>query len=200
MKSPDEKNVRLCLYCKRELLNKRKKAKYCSVSCSNKHKGRLIEKRNHLEGKTLQCKLCKKHKNPRHFSYKKRGDINSGKKEYCHRCGANEREKKRRNRTWKDDAVKVLLSGSKQRAKRANIKHTLTRDDIVIPDRCPVFGTEMKREGRKTWKNAPSIDRIDNNEGYTKENIVIVSRRANILKKDASIEELKLLSDFYCRK
>ena len=44
---------------------------------------------------------------------------------------------------------------------------------------------------------APSIDRIDNTRGYVKDNIIIVSRRANILKKDATINELIKLANYY---
>ena len=73
----------------------------------------------------------------------------------------------------------------------------LTIDDIIIPDICPIFGVPLQRENKKTWQNAPSIDRIDNTKGYVQGNIVIISRRANILKKDATIEELIKLSKFY---
>jgi hypothetical protein len=47
--------------------------------------------------------------------------------------------------------------------------------------------------------NAPSIDRIDNNKGYTKDNIMVISRRANILKKDATFDELITIGKFYER-
>jgi len=66
-----------------------------------------------------------------------------------------------------------------------------------IPDSCPVFGFPLKRENRETWMCAPSIDRINNSIGYVKENIIIVSRRANILKKDATIDELEQLFNYY---
>ena len=69
--------------------------------------------------------------------------------------------------------------------------------DIHIPDTCPVLGIPLFREGKDTWMNAPSLDRIDNEKGYTKENVIVVSRRANILKKDAKINELVLMANFY---
>jgi len=92
---------------------------------------------------------------------------------------------------------KILISNSRQRAKLAGLEHTLTKDDLVIPDKCPVFGFELKRERKNSWIASPSIDRIDNNRGYTPDNIIIVSRRANILKKDATIEELQMMANFY---
>jgi predicted Zn-ribbon and HTH transcriptional regulator len=113
------------------------------------------------------------------------------------KCSSTEEKIKRVNRSWKDDAIKVLLSNATQRAKRAGYEFSLKREDIIIPEKCPALGIELKREGRETWFSAPSIDRIDNTKGYTKENIVIVSRRANLLKKDATIEEMIKISEFY---
>ena len=81
--------------------------------------------------------------------------------------------------------------------KKSNIEFTLTKEDVIIPDTCPVFGFALKREDRETWMCAPSIDRIDNTRGYVKDNIIIVSRRANILKKDATINELIKLANYY---
>lgn len=77
------------------------------------------------------------------------------------------------------------------------MEHTIQKSDIIIPEVCPVLGIPLHREDKSTWMNAPSIDRIKNTEGYTKENIIIVSRRANILKRDATIDELILIAQFY---
>ena len=42
--------------------------------------------------------------------------------------------------------------------------------------------------------DSKSIDRIDSTKGYTIDNIIIVSWRANALKKDATYEELHTLT------
>ena len=70
-------------------------------------------------------------------------------------------------------------------------------EDILIPEKCPVFGFNLKREDRETWMFAPSVDRIDSSKGYTKGNVTVVSRRANILKRDATLEELEQLFNYY---
>ena len=77
------------------------------------------------------------------------------------------------------------------------MEHTLTYEDIVIPDTCPALGIPLHREDRDTWMNAPSLDRIDNAIGYVPGNVVVVSRRANLLKKDATLEELQAIAKFY---
>jgi hypothetical protein len=144
------------------------------------------------------CDVCNEEKNIWQFSLlDKTRKTTTERKTICKNCSAALNEKERRNRDWKYNACKVLLSNAKQRAKKSNIEFALTEDDINIPDTCPVFGFPLKREERETWMYAPSIDRIDNTKGYIKENIIIVSRRANILKKDATIEELMKLADYY---
>jgi ribosomal protein L40E len=143
------------------------------------------------------CEECNQSLNLNKFSLIEKWNINSGTKNICKKCSAKLNEKNRRNRDWKFDAKKVLYDNAKQRAKKSNIEFALTREDIDIPDTCPVFGFSLKREDRETWMCAPSIDRIDNTRGYVKDNIIIVSRRANILKKDATIDELRKLANYY---
>jgi len=133
------------------------------------------------------------------FSYLVRGDFKSGKKSHCKRCGANERERKRNARTWRDDATKSMFDNAKQRAKKSGIPFTITKEDIIIPDVCPALGIKLSTtpESRKKKYAAPSIDRIDNSKGYTKDNTVVVSCRANLLKRDATINEMVALSKYY---
>lgn len=76
---------------------------------------------------------------------------------------------------------------------RLNQIDTDTVDDIVFPEICPLMGFKILIEEFGIRHDSPSIDRKDPKKGYTKENIWIISTRANILKNNASLEELELL-------
>lgn len=187
-----------CLECNSHL--KKRQTKFCSRKCMNVHNARIF-KEQHKEinpDKWRVCNVCNEEKNIWQFSLlDKTRKTTTQRKTTCKNCSAALNERERRNMDWKHNARKVLLSNAKQRAKKSNIEFNLTKDDINIPDTCPVFGFPLKREGKETWMYAPSIDRIDNTKGYIKENIIIVSRRANILKKDATLDELRKLADYY---
>jgi hypothetical protein len=81
---------------------------------------------------------------------------------------------------------------AKKRAKDNGREFTIRVEDIVIPNECPVFkqpfifiaGSHM----------VPSLDRIDSSRGYTPDNIVVMSHRANWLKNNASKNEIRMLS------
>jgi hypothetical protein len=94
------------------------------------------------------------------------------------------------------DPSLYLLQKARARAKRNSIPFSLTREDIRVPPKCPVLGIPLKFGGPQN-PNSPSLDRIRNEEGYHRDNIVVVSYRANILKKDATPEELMALALFY---
>tara|TARA_R100000501_G_scaffold16164_1_gene29353 strand:- start:306 stop:968 length:663 start_codon:yes stop_codon:yes gene_type:complete len=61
--------------------------------------------------------------------------------------------------------------------------------------KCPYFYIELKHYGgkRETGMNipfdSPSIDRVDNTKGYSRDNIEVVSTRWNLLKRDSTVEE-----------
>lgn len=97
------------------------------------------------------------------------------------------------------DPVRYKLALTKHRAKKLGVEFSLTKNDIVIPKRCPVLGIELRASNRARDPYSPSIDRIHNDRGYTSDNIVIVSLRANALKGDATIRELQLIANFYSK-
>lgn len=92
-----------------------------------------------------------------------------------------------------------MVQNAKQRAKAAGVPCTIKAVDIIIPTHCPVLGIPLARRlGKKGGCDAsPSLDRIVPSLGYVPGNIVVVSRRANRIKSDASIEELEQVADFY---
>lgn len=95
-------------------------------------------------------------------------------------------------RKWADKNVeKRMLRSSKSRAIRDNILFNLEVSDIMVPSKCPILNMELKHNNRKSAKyNSPSLDRIDNNKGYIKGNIQVISYRANTMKGDATPQEL----------
>lgn len=94
---------------------------------------------------------------------------------------------------------KVLLYAAKQRARMKNLPFSLVESDIVIPSICPVLGIPIARGHRNYHDNSPTIDQWIPGKGYTKENIIIMSFRANRLKNNASIDELEKLIYFLKR-
>ncbi len=88
---------------------------------------------------------------------------------------------------------------AKGRAKKQNVPFNITPEDIVFPTHCPILGINLLfSEGGRT-DNTPSIDRIVPEKGYTKDNIRIISWRANRIKNDATLEELEKLVKYIKR-
>lgn len=84
---------------------------------------------------------------------------------------------------------------AKRRAKKKGIEFTITSSDITIPKICPVLGLEIVIGNGRT-DGSPSLDRFNNNLGYTKDNIRVISFRANTLKNNATVDELKAIINY----
>ena len=79
---------------------------------------------------------------------------------------------------------KRLWNAAKSRARKKGREFSIELSDIVVPAVCPVLGTPVV---------SPSLDRIDSSKGYVKGNVRVISKRANMLKNNATIEELELV-------
>ena len=87
-----------------------------------------------------------------------------------------------------------ILTRVRSRSKQKNIPFNLTIEDIKVPEICPLLGVPIESQPKKGYHpNSPSIDRIIPDKGYVKGNIWIISNRANTLKNDATLSELKTL-------
>jgi len=89
-----------------------------------------------------------------------------------------------------------MYSRAKRRAKRKNIEFDLSVSDIlnIIPEVCPYFSVPFTEFSNiKNMDFSMSLDRIDNNKGYIKDNVQVISFRANVLKNDATFSEFEKL-------
>jgi hypothetical protein len=145
----------------------------------------------------VMCKSCKQLLRVSCYSMIDKNDSSKGRRPVCKTCSAEKaRERQRRADNWKHKPALAMLNNSKQRAKNAGLEHSISLEDISIPDHCPVFGIRLETGTRKNNTNAPSIDRVDNTKGYIKENILIMSVKANKIKKDATLDELIMLGEW----
>ncbi len=153
------------------------------------------------------CKCCRQYKNKKlQILCSKRG--NTYKRNLCIICH-NIYNKNKYNEYFKHpekslkQKIKKLLSGAKKRAKEKKLEFNLTYEWFIqnSSTTCPVLNKDYYIQTQTGSHTAPnmsrSLDRINNKKGYTKDNTVIVSRRVNLIKNDATIEELQKITNFY---
>jgi hypothetical protein len=89
----------------------------------------------------------------------------------------------------------VLIKSAKERAKKRGYAFNLVKEDVYIPEYCPLLGLKLESQiGKgKSTDCSPSLDRIIPEKGYVKGNVWVVSMKANRMKSDSSLEEMKLL-------
>lgn len=159
--------------------------KICSTCMVEKSVFDFTKNNSAKDGLQYKCRSCD-------LEYQKERRIKNKDKvlEYSKNYQANRRKDF-------DFRLQMLLNASKQRSKKKARENTLTIQDIkdAFPKdgMCPIFGIKMVFGDAGFRENSPSIDRLDSTKGYTKDNIQIISWKANRIKKDASIQELELI-------
>ena len=91
-----------------------------------------------------------------------------------------------------DRPIKSLYNSLKYSARKRKIPFTLTLielNNLTFPITCPILGMPI-RFNNKQQDDSISIDRIDSTLGYTIDNIVVISWKANRLKSNASLLEM----------
>ena len=134
-------------------------------------------------------------------------------KKTCKKCGIekdlNEYHKSKNNKYGRNDVCKSCrreAAAEKYKAdwfhqtailKKAQCKKLGVDFDLdsnylesIWTDTCPVFNKKFVRH-EKGHDLCPTLDRVDPSKGYTKGNVRYISARANRIKYDASVEELK---------
>ena len=93
--------------------------------------------------------------------------------------------KKWRESNPKDYWANATMQRVKKRANEISVPFNLTKQWLLdnTPESCPVFGTNFTFFGNKNvWECSPTIDRLDPKKGYTIDNVIVISMKANVIK------------------
>ena len=124
-------------------------------------------------------------------------------KEYSKNCWERNKERltKERKETRKacyakapkETWLKETFRHARRRARRGGTPYDWEIPNLRLPDYCPVLGIKLDYSGfrGKADMNSPSLDRIIPLLGYVKSNICVISLRANRLKNDSTLDEMR---------
>jgi len=90
-----------------------------------------------------------------------------------------------------------MVRAAKARAAKAGVPFNITPEDIVIPQLCPVLQIPLIVGQSQASDNSPSLDRVIPLLGYVRGNILVISNRANRIKNNATIPELRAVASFF---
>lgn len=157
------------------------------------------------------CKHCSTHKNENEFPDRKYKNGKIAKEHNCYDCKRKiNRERLRKKRASQENRLierqkdlkrrlanpeKEMWIRAKKRAKQKGILFDLKIEDIQMNNYCPILNIPIKVQIGGATDNSPSLDRINSSKGYTKENVCVISRLANIMKAHATEEQLTMFAD-----
>ena len=90
-------------------------------------------------------------------------------------------------------------SARRRGAKRGAHEFTITENDLHWPKYCPILRW-IKLHYPGQCRNDPagvSLDRKDVKKGYVPGNVRVISLRANVLRKDITMRELRAMAEFF---
>ncbi len=107
---------------------------------------------------------------------------------------ANPTRFKARLAKWdRENPERRMLTNARQRARDLGLAFDLSQEDLKTPETCPVLGIPLRRGEGQLEEWSPTVDRINPLVGYVRGNVCVISWRANRLKSDATVEELRLV-------
>jgi hypothetical protein len=169
---PSPERGRVCAHCGEPISpTKRKDSKFCSGTCRDAE--------NRVRNKDRRAEQyqdwCVENREAR------RGHIRAAKIK------------------WRlSDIRRSMLTAAKSRAKAQHLPFNLTLEDLgPLPEYCPVLGIPLEIGSGIHCDGSPSLDKIIPKLGYVRGNVLIVSMRANRLKSDATVAELRQMAEFY---
>lgn len=88
---------------------------------------------------------------------------------------------------------RALWDRALKRAIDRDLPFSLKKDAIAVPKTCPALGVKLELRSRRS-ACSPSLDRIVPERGYVPDNIRVISDRANRLKGNRSLHDLRRLA------
>lgn len=162
--------------------------KFCNSCQTEKLLSEFYPDKTHNDGYHSTCKVCN---NAYSKAYRER-----------HR----EKMDAYKRRLKENNPIKYLLIQAKARCKHLGgiVPFAINPEDVTYVSHCPVLGVELAYASRQSKRgmvvdNAASLDRIIPAYGYVPGNVRIVSWRANRLKNDITLEEMRKVIDDYTR-
>lgn len=100
--------------------------------------------------------------------------------------------------------ARQMFKAARARARKHNQLFNITVSDILtmIGDgTCPVFGTRYNLRSHKgSTKTSASLDRFIPSKGYTKNNCLVISQLANLIKANATADQVQQVANWMQRR
>ena len=103
-------------------------------------------------------------------------------------------ESRSKRKAREENPIQNIFWAARTRSKKIGMEFSIELKDLDMPLFCPLLGIPIYIVYGRRNANSPSIDRIDNTKGYIKGNVWVISWRANDLKKNATLEELEMIT------
>ena len=116
----------------------------------------------------------------------------------------NKEKRSEQNKDWYQSSRKVKFTNNPQhylwyvartRSRQNGAEFTIIKEDVIIPEVCPILGLILTK-GDGYLPNAMSLDRVDNTKGYIPGNVRVISRKANLMKSNLTIDILEKLINY----
>ncbi len=134
-----------------------------------------------------KCRTCQEVKPFSEFHKMKQGLF--GLNTHCKEC-----RKPKSKINYSEQTIEYkLYFGAKSRSKLKKIPFDLKPEDIVVPDVCPVFGTEFVSNDPD---RCATLDRLDPRYGYIAGNVIVMSGKANRMKSNGNLQDILDLAEW----
>lgn len=149
----------------------------------------------------MSTKKCNKCQQDKPYSEFPKGKDANGLYYICKQCTSERTQRLYRQKDPLTRWVDATFADCKGRAKRNGILFMLHKDVLRTlytnqHGRCVYCTNEFDMNGtRYDHKRSPSVDRLIPEHGYAEDNVVLSCHRCNTIKNDATLEELRLLTE-----